>query len=48
MLTLFILAVFAAFHDASLLNVSHDTQAIVFAICIASDLNLLFGGSHRR
>ena len=43
MLTLFIMAILALYMFTGIRNISGDTQAIVLAICIASDLNLLKG-----
>lgn len=39
MITLFLMALISIVFNLSL-SVSRDTQAIVFAICIASDLNI--------
>lgn len=41
MLTLFLLALSTVCIYTNIGNLSTDTQAIILAICIASDLNLL-------
>lgn len=43
MITLFLMALSVVYVFNDIGNLSVDTQAIVLAICIASDLNLLKG-----
>ncbi len=43
MLTLFLLALSIVYIFTNIGNLSTDTQAVILAICIASDLNLLSG-----
>lgn len=43
MLTLFLLGLSIVYIFTNIGNLSIDTQAIILAICIASDLNLLSG-----
>lgn len=43
MLTLFLMGLSIVYIFTNIGNLSIDTQAIILAICIASDLNLLSG-----